>query len=81
MKMVTVIATGVGHDGLIVRQPGETFQMPASMFDKRPKLDKDGKPTGEFYPPPSWFVEAEEVETKTTTVKAKGKKTDGEDLT
>lgn len=79
--MVTVIATGAGYDGTQVRKEGDTFQMPASVFEKRPKLDKDGKPTGEFYPAPTWFVEAEEVETKTTAVKAKGKKTDGDDLT
>lgn len=24
-----VTATGVGFDGLVIRQPGETFQMPA----------------------------------------------------
>lgn len=55
VQMVAVIATAVGHCGLAVRQPGEEFQMPSTMFDKRPKKDKDGKPTSEFYDPPSWF--------------------------
>lgn len=55
MKKVTVIATGTGFDGTTVRVKDDEFQMPANVFDKRPKLDDKGKPTGEMHDAPSWF--------------------------
>jgi hypothetical protein len=58
-----VIATAPGYDNIKLREIGEEFDMPDNVFDKRPKL-KDGKPSGEFYPAPSWFkkVEAKKAE-------------------
>lgn len=58
-KMVRVVATAVGHDGVAVRQPGEEFDVPESMFDKRAKKDGKGKDTDVFYEPPSWFERVE----------------------
>jgi hypothetical protein len=54
-KMVRVVATAVGHDGVAVRQPGEEFDVPESLFDKRAKKDDKGKDTDVHYEPPSWF--------------------------
>lgn len=55
VKMVSVIATAKGYDGLVVREPGEEFMVPSTMFDKRPRMGPDKKPDGTFYDPPSWF--------------------------
>lgn len=69
-KMVRVVATGKGFDGVCVREPDEEFDMPASVFDKRERKDASGKVVGEPYAAPSWFKAAE----------AKGEKKDGKDL-
>jgi hypothetical protein len=50
-----VIAIAKGYDGVTVRNPGEEFTMPDTVFDKRPKLDEKGKSTGINYEDPSWF--------------------------
>lgn len=60
MTQVQVIATGSGYYGLNLRQPGDVFTVDAQVFDKRPKFDADGKPTGKFYDKPTWFVKAVE---------------------
>lgn len=73
---VQVVATGRGFDGIVVREKDDEFSMPATVFDKRPVKDKDGKPTGEFYPPPSWFKLKE-----TGKPQAKPASTDAADLT
>lgn len=73
---VAVIATARGyHDGKIF-EVGDTFKVPASMFDTRVRMTKgaigpaveDGE-----YPAPQWFEEAvTETETVTkTTAKSK----------
>lgn len=55
VKMVAVIATEQGYDGLVVRQPGEEFYMPETMFAKTERLGADKKHDGTYYDPPSWF--------------------------
>lgn len=54
-----VVATARGFDGITLRDEGQEFDVPDNVFDKRPMRDKDGKPTGEFYPAPSWFKRVE----------------------
>lgn len=58
MPLVQVIATQQGYDGTKVREPGDVFQIDDKVFAPRPKLDEKGKPTGDFYPKPSWFERA-----------------------
>jgi hypothetical protein len=41
--MVRVIATARGFDGICVREPGEEFDMPETVFAPRPKRDDKGK--------------------------------------
>lgn len=53
--MPRVIATKPGFYDLNYRDVGEEFEVDESVFAKRPIKDKDGKPTGESYPDPSWF--------------------------
>lgn len=54
--MIKVIALETGYDGLSVRNPGDVFDMPDDVFDKRPKLKEDGEPIkDQFYEPPHWF--------------------------
>lgn len=51
-----VVATKQGFDNLVVRNPGDVFDMPDNAFEKRPKLDATGKPIpDQFYDPPDWF--------------------------
>lgn len=56
-KMVRVVATGRGHDGIQIREPGDEFDMPESILSHKVALtDEKGKPTGEFeVRKPSWF--------------------------
>lgn len=60
-KMVRVLATGRGHDGVQVREAGEEFDMPESLFDtKVATTDSAGKKTGEVeIRQPSWFERKE----------------------
>lgn len=52
-----VIAIEQGYDNVMIREKGEVFDMPDDVFDRRPLLDKDGKPIPNmFHEPPSWFV-------------------------
>lgn len=62
-KMVRCVATGRGHDGIQIREPGEEFDMPASVLSHRVALTDDkGKPTGEFeVRKPSWFKAKKEA--------------------
>lgn len=56
VKMVRVVATAKGHDGINVREPGDEFDVPETVFEPRPKRDEKMKVIeGEFYPEPSWF--------------------------
>lgn len=51
-----VIALETGYDGQSVRNPGDTFDMPDEVFDRRPRTDEDGEPiANRFYEPPGWF--------------------------
>lgn len=57
---VQVVATGVGYHNGRMYQVGETFTVPASMFDERVRYEKT--PMGPVieagvYDPPSWFEE------------------------
>jgi len=73
---VTVVAIAAGYfDGY--KNVDDVFQVPASFFDKREKLDAKGQPNGEFHEPPSWFVEADVVEEKSTKVVPKDKSKKG----
>lgn len=56
-KMVRVIATARGHDGVHVREPGDVFEVPDSLLNHTVKLtDEKGKATGETeVRNPSWF--------------------------
>lgn len=73
-KMVQVVATDVGYDGLCIRNPGDVFLMPADSFDVHKanhvrrmkvyeKLLLDGKEA--FMPSndPLWFRPANKEET------------------
>lgn len=53
-----VRATAVGFDGLLLRQPGDVFDMPDDTFKKRQRFENGvagGKVIGE-YPAPTWIV-------------------------
>lgn len=70
-----VIAIAKGYDGITVRQPGEEFTMPDEVFEKRPKLFpaghiNEGKPTGQFYDPPSWFRKKSDAREKAVSARA-----------
>lgn len=70
--LVKVIASAAGWDGARIREAGDTFLVPASVFDKRKRFvigaDNVTRPDG-FYDPPSWFEPAvEEQVTETRTV-------------
>jgi hypothetical protein len=83
-----VKATSPGYDNIKIREIGEEFDMPDNVFDKRPILGKDGKPSGKFYPPPSWFkpVTAKKAEKqddandKPVTAKKAEKQDDANDI-
>lgn len=69
-----VIAIAKGYDGVTVREPGEEFTMPDEVFEKRPKLFpaghvNEGKPTGQFYDPPSWFRKKTDAREKATAAR------------
>lgn len=50
-----VIATGRGHDGSRVREPGEVFDMPEGVFRARKERGADGKELDGKFTQPSWF--------------------------
>jgi hypothetical protein len=51
-----VIALELGYDNVALRNPGDTFDMPDDVFDRRPRLDAVGVAIpNAFYEPPSWF--------------------------
>lgn len=82
--MVKAIATARGWDGARIREVGESFLVPAAMFDKRERRtkDEDGKVVVGEYDPPSWFeaaVEEEVTETRTVSKKDADKKA-GKDI-
>lgn len=58
MSQVNVIATGIGYSDGKYRNVGDTFLIDSKFFDKKPVLDKDGKPTTQFRAAPSWFERA-----------------------
>jgi hypothetical protein len=59
VKNVRVKATARGFDGICVREPGDEFDMPETVFAPRPKRDDKGKVVpDEFYDAPSWFEKA-----------------------
>ena len=54
--VIRVIAIETGFDGVALREPGAVFDMPADVFDKRPRLNEHGEPIkDQFYEPPHWF--------------------------
>lgn len=78
MANVRVVATGKGFDGIQVRNEGDEFDMPESVFDKRTRkvLNASGQVIGEeAYPAPSWFKKKEAA-----TAKAAAKQSEGKDL-
>lgn len=62
-KMVKCVATGRGHDGIQIREPGDKFEMPESVVSHKVALtDEKGKPTGEYeVRKPSWFKPEKET--------------------
>lgn len=54
-----VIATGKGHCGKQLREPGDEFDVPDSVFAKRERKNSEGKVIG-VYDPPSWFKKVEQ---------------------
>jgi len=64
VKMVRVVATERGHDGIQVREPGEEFDMPENVLTHKIALtDEKGKPTGDYeVRKASWFKAKKESE-------------------
>lgn len=73
-KMVRVVATGRGHDGVQVREAGDEFDMPeSSLTAEAPLLDEKGKKVfdGNGKPEmvskaPSWFERKDKKEALTS---------------
>jgi hypothetical protein len=60
-KTITVVAIAQGFDNLCVRNVGDTFEMPADVFEPRPVLDANRKPiAGQFHELPNWFEPLDE---------------------
>jgi hypothetical protein len=60
-KTITVVAIAQGFDNLCVRNVGDTFEVPADVFDPRPVLDANRKPiAGQFHELPNWFEPLDE---------------------
>ena len=62
---VRVLALAKGHDGLVVREAGDEFNMPARAFDLvlaigndgKPEVDRDGLQSGRMVQPDHpWFI-------------------------
>ena len=58
-----VIALELGYDNIALRAPGDEFDMPDDVFDRRPRVDAAGTPiAGAFYEPPHWFEPVDKAE-------------------
>lgn len=54
--MIRVIAIAQGFDNVALREPGDEFDVPDDVFDRRPKLDEHGQPVkDQYYDLPHWF--------------------------
>lgn len=55
-----VVAIAVGFDNQCIRDIGDRFEVPDNSFEPR-QIIVDGKPTGQFHEPPSWFEPVDEA--------------------